>query len=104
MKRDQLKEAADALGRLEALETARKDAERAPHSALPISFVSIGGADDDSKCGIVSDERAEYRTERYPLLSDHGTKAYYPRERYIATIEYLIAHERTCLESLGVKP
>ena len=82
MNRDQIKAAADALGRLEALEEALRSLDFAPHSALPISFFDKGEDDDHQ--------------------SDDGIKAYYPREKYRAVIELLEQMERVALTRMGV--
>ena len=89
MNRDDVKRAADALGRLEALEAALADADRVPHDALPISFVSVGpGRFTSVDCDTV--------------IKDDGTKAYYPREQYVRVIRALIREEQRTLNSLDV--
>lgn len=85
--RDQVKAAADALARLEALEAALKSAQEAPHDALPISFFEMGNEDPES----------------YSRSDDHGIKAFYPRSSYIKNVAFLIADERAFLEERGVK-
>lgn len=89
MTRDGVKKAADALGRLESLEAALKDAEAAPHEALPISFVSVSsGRFMGQECDTI--------------IKDDGTKAYYPRVQYIRIINALIREEQRTLSTLGV--
>lgn len=91
MNRADVKAAADALGRLEALEAALADADRAPHDALPISFVSVG-------------EGRFQGVDCHEVINDSGTKAYYPKESYVWVIRLLIAHEERALKQLGVEP
>lgn len=87
MNRDDVKLAADALGRLEALERALESVTTVIHGALPISFFYGGQVDVDGRRG----------------ESDHGIKAYYPRERYEEVINDLIAWEERALLNLGVE-
>lgn len=89
---DQVRQAADHAARLEALEKALADADAAPHSALPISFVSFPKIDN------VERDRDAY--DAYG--SDHGTKAYYPVETYVRVVRLLILWERLALSQLGV--
>lgn len=84
MTRDDLREAADALGRLEALERALRSLGFAPHGALPVSFFDMGEDDDHQ--------------------SDHGIKVYYPRDTYTTVITMLADDERFTLKRLGVEP
>ena len=92
MNRDQVKAAADALGRLEALEEAIRCADFAPHDALPVSFVSVPLR--ESSDGEI--DRDDWRVQ------DAGIKAYYPREDYRAVLELLAQRERATLGRLGV--
>lgn len=83
MNRTDVKAAADAIGRLEALERALISVEKVPHQALPISFFDAGDSDDHQ--------------------NDHGIKAYYPREFYKGVVSGLIAQEQMTLAKFGVK-
>ena len=89
MNHEQVKRAADVIGRLEALEAAYKAAEFFPHEALPISFPSV-----------IVDEGEDSKQNR--LLNDVGTKAFYPRCEYLDVLEDLIDREEGVLASLGV--
>jgi hypothetical protein len=81
--RDDVKKAADALGRLEALEEALDSIHFRPHGAFPISFFDKGEDDDHQ--------------------NDHGIKAYYPRETYERIIRALIREEQRDLRARGVE-
>lgn len=82
MNRDDVKKAADALGRLEALERALASLDKVPHGAMPVSFFDAGEDDDHQ--------------------NDHGIKVYYPREQYVRIVKALIREEQRTLDSLGV--
>ena len=71
----QVKNAADALGRLEALEEALGQLDDLPHEALSISFYG---------------------------KNSEQIHAYYPREQYRAVLNRLIGEELRALSDLGV--
>lgn len=94
MNREQVKLAADALGRLEALEAALDALENLPHDALPISFPSatVEVGEEDAYGG---------KSVRHIDLT--GIKAFYPRTGYREVLCELIDAEEEALDQLGVE-
>lgn len=83
MKAEQVKQAADALARYEALIAVFEDVNtKFPHGALPISFPSAG-TDDDS-------------------MDMKGAMVFYSRELFLETLTDLIECEERILNGLGV--